>query len=440
MRHRVSFISPDNAVKTLNSTYVELASAPIVREDRLTFDVPALSHIATLVIHLNKGHSPAQFSPFGYHYQAGLHIYVVPQGMAEPHERENFFRQVNDQLLQLLGVSVPPDDWVLSLNSFYYHTLAVLEPKTELSLPHSWSAFDYYYSEGKAVVKQYAAELDLPVVDVAATDDYTEVGVFSLDEHTTKDDVVLSGLRAIFNDKEDDGADGADEDEVSGFVHRTMFHVKPRHRVVEPVEVTFRESGLHPVVEIGLAPEQPTEDDVALCSTFVYLTLEKSVFLDPYQLPDAVSVVASYGTKDLELPEYSTPGWGNEFLLEVGAAAQYPLLITLHSRYLLPGNRSRTVTVDKPVVFLGCDATVDAFLLGNSPFDNKRAVGGTFEKFFTDDTIFYHALGRGTGDVQIPTARGSPGFANVVTLLCLLVGVGMVLTKAWQRTAKQKRE
>lgn len=433
MRHRVSFVQSndvENAIRTLNSSYVELAAETAAREDRHTYPVPEMSHVASVAVHVAKEHAEQPHLVFGYDYQRGLHIYVTPRPVADPNERATFYNQLDAHLAALLGVSVPQDAWVLSLNSFYYHTLEILEPVSG-AVPDwdsTWAVFDYYYADGSVVAKRYAPETAKTTVD-ASSAGYTEIGVFGVDSHSTRDDVVLTGVRVVLND--------ADADPADGFVHRTLFHVKPRHRHVAHVPTTVRPNGLHPVLAIEQAPREPADDDVAECTQFIYLTLDKLVFLDPYQLPDNVAVVAQYGTRDLELPEYSTPGWGTEVLLEVDAGATYPLELTLHSRYQRPGNGTHTqVAVDKPVVFYACDATVDAFLLSNSPFDNKKRIGGTFEKFFTNDTVFYHALDRGVLRVDIPHAAGSRS-PDWVTVLALLAGVGYIL---WQMLRRRQSE
>lgn len=440
MRHRVTYIHPsegEGAIETLNSTYVNLKPLKPAREDRFTYDIDEFSHIKTLRVQITKTYEPTDLtSAFSYNYQYGLHIYVVPKGVNEANERENFDKQLLAILLESFGKAPGEAEWIPSLNSLYFHTSEILETKKEAfqgKVNNDWSALDFYYNEGTVTIKTLEPTLNNLIVDGEAAKEYTEVGVFGLDQHTTRDDIILTGLRVVFNDEE--------VEENEGFVHKTMFHIKPRHRRIESVPIDHIKNGLHPVVTIKEAPEYPSDDDITDCKLFLYWTLEKSVFLDPYQLPELINLLLNYGTKNLELPEYSVPTWGNEILMEIENDASFPLDLTLHSRYQLPDAAPKTnVSISKPVLFYGCEAGVDEFLLANSPFDNRRPVGGTFEKFFTDDTIFYHALDREPIVVSIPNAQGSCDAVNILTFMAVLFGVGMVLKKIFTPTVDRKKK
>lgn len=442
MRHRITFVhsleGTEKSISTLNSTYLELVehSNP-AREDRFTYLIDKYSHIKTLRVQINKAQKPKNTTnAFSYNYQYGLHIYAVPQDVPGENERETFFEQISELLQDLFGIQPKDDAWITSLNSLYYHTSDLLEPKKaafEREINSKWTAFEYYYDQGAVTLKTFDPELERLAINAEESQDYTEVGVFGVDQHTTRDDIILHGVRVVLNDVE--------ADDSEGFVHRTMFHVKPRHRILEPVDIDLKPNGLHPVVTIALAPTFPKDDDISRCKLFYYMTLGKSVFVDPYQIPALAISLVNYGTKNLELPEYSVSGWGNEILMEIADDASFPLDLTLHSRYQLPNKLSGTeVTIDRPILFYGCEAGSDDFLLNNSPFDNKKAVGGNYEKFFTDDTIFYHALERGALNVTIPNALGDSDLVNFLTFLALFAGVAIVLSKLFRRPVSNKKK
>lgn len=435
MRHRVTFVhsrGKENGIKSLNSTHVEVIPGSS-REDRFTFDAPRYSHIRSIRIQVIKPFQHTlQTSPFAYDYQIGLHIYIVPEPIPEVGERHNFYTQVHDVIHDLFGIGLTENDWILSLNSLYFHTHEFLEPRGSLAaqLPSSWDAIDYSVSDGKVKIKSLQAVLNLLEVDAGERKEYKEVGTFHIEELTTRDDLVLSGARVVFNDE-----DVGEFDKEEGFVHRTLFHIKPRHRQTDHISVVYKPNGLHPIMSVEKPPKLPEDDDLRMCKLYYYLTLDKSVFLDRYQMPDLLKILVSYGSRDLELPEYSVEGWGNEILLEVKDNAQYPLDLTLHSRYQLPNNKAdhTEVIIDKPFLFYGCEVGSDAFLLKNSPFDNKVTIGGSHEKFFTDDTVFYQVLEPGTVNIAIPNAHGDANWVNFVTLLAVLLGVLLIVPKVFKR-------
>lgn len=429
----------DNVVKSINSTHLELNPSPsLAREDKLTFSTKDYSHISSLRVQVVKPFGATnETRPFGYLYQPGLHIYAVPQVVRDVNERETFYAQVTQAMLEVFGLEIDSNRMILSLNSFYYHTseipnLPQFTAKWSSKAGSNWDALDYVLSEDTAVLKTLEVALDRLVVSEET--DYTEIGVFGLEKHTTTDDVILTGIRAILND----GNVGTD---TKDFVHKTMFHVKPRHRTVNRLtDVQYKPNGLHPVFSFDQQPQTPHDDDVSNCKLYCYLTLDNAVFVDRYQIPELMNILASYGPNNLELPSYSIQGWGNEVLIEL-ANTEYPLDLTLHSRYQLPsvnGLHTR-VSIDKPYLFYGCETGSDSFLLNNSPFDNKNKIGGTFEKFFTDDTVFYQAGTRGKAEVEIPNAAGTPMYANGVTSAAILLGLWMVASKLWRRTGYDRK-
>ncbi|OBA23525.1 PIG-X-domain-containing protein [Metschnikowia bicuspidata var. bicuspidata NRRL YB-4993] len=440
MRHRVSYVhtaAHAAPIKFANASYVELAPDLFVaREDRYTVAVQPYSHVKAVRIQISRPslatppHAAAarQSGVFAYEFQAGVHVYAVPQATVGPHEQAEFYAQLNALLGLVLGVSVAPQEWVRSVDSFYWHAPGAPQPQVAQvpQLPRAWDALDYYYSAAQLTVSTLDA--DLRALSVAAAGcEYTEVGVFEVLARSSRDDVVLSGARVVM--------DPTDPDAHAAPVHQTLFHVKPRHRhLAQHAAVDLRANGLHPVLEMARIPDPPRDADVLACKLYGYLTLGKSVFLDPYQVPARLEVVANYGVRDLELPAYAVLQWGNEVLVEMEAGAG-DWNLTLHSRYQLPSTTQThtDVSVDKPVLFYACDVTSDAVLLQNSPFDTRRELGGSFERFFTDDTVFYHLLDRGTSSVRIPNACGSKASVSLATVVALVLGLIVVMLKVCRK-------
>ncbi|GEQ72744.1 hypothetical protein JCM33374_g6432 [Metschnikowia sp. JCM 33374] len=492
MRHRISYVHAqkhEKPIRAVNASYVEVdPGVSVAREDKYTLDVDRLTHVSALRIHIENGGNRYQSeggaansensensenfensenskkseksangvfentSPFSYNYQAGVHVYAVPSTNTRIEDKDVFYAQVNSVLSQVLNITVAPEQWVRSLNSFYFHTSEALEAnlaaiprlcESSPSVQLQFDALDYYYSDAKlSLTTLDRASRDLSV-KAAGSEAYTEVGIFHIMPQSSRDDLMLSGARVIMNEETDDRHGQLEEttteedaSAASRSVHKTMFHIKPRHRHLDSrSSFSVRANGLHPVITVGNIPPPPSDDDVANCKAFTYLTLEKSVFLDPYQVPDVLEIVTNFGPTNLELPEYSVPEWGNEILMEVAENTSGPVELTLHSRYQLPdaAHTHTQVRMDHPVLFYACDVTSDGFLLKNSPFDTKKPIGGSFEKFFTEDTVFYHFSDRGSSEVSVPNASGDANTVNLVTLVSLLVGVLMILFKVYKR-------
>lgn len=404
----------------------------VSREDRLTLAPASYSHIESVRIQINKNRKRTPTAaPFGYEGQIGLHIYFVPKTMPGVDERETFYDQVADFLRHHFGVALQEKDFILLLNSLYYYTPQILQP-SNFQISESWDNFEYYLDELNAVIKTFETLLQNTTFEANSTPHYTEVGVFRLDDFSSRDDLALAGLRAIFNDET------SDPDE--GFVHRTLFHVKPRHRQIEnSLDIEHVPNGLHPKFVVSSLPEKPVDEDIGRCTLYAYFVLDTSIFIDKYQVPDDWKLLVSYGDLDLELPEYATRGWGTESLFEVNSIEDQE--ITLHSRYQRPNNATAVnVTIPLPMIFYGCEGTSDAYLLKNSPFENRKKFGGSYEKFFTDDSIFYHLGNRGVSTIAIPTASGDEMTASVLTVLALLLGMAIILYLLWRKPQKVKKD
>lgn len=429
LRHRVSLVhgAQKNATEQLTPKYVRVSDdVPFVREDRFNYQLDKIANVKTLRVHIEKGHEDSHLTaPFGYNYQIGLHFYVKPVVISTAEEREEFYDHATEAVWQVFGVKPRETEWVHSLNLLYFHvphTATFNKEFLPAKLPKNWSSLDFWYDEGHASLKVFQPEQPSREVNAAETNDYTEVGIFSIAEDSTPEDLTLVGARLLYNDEDDD----------PNFVHRTLFHVKPRHRQIEHAEIEYVPNGMHPKFVVDSVPPVPKAEDVGRCSLYGYLTLDKLLIFDSFQVPEGLNVIGNFGSKDLELPEYAVSNWGNEILLEITEDTPFPLELTLHSRYQKPQplRLHRKVTIDKPVLFYGCEGLTESHLLKASPFDNKRPIGGSFEKFFTDDTIFFHMLDRGQYGVSIPSAALDSSYVNLVTFVALSLGVSFILIKS----------
>lgn len=454
MRRRITLIHSDTEdvpVKEILTSRVEF-KRPILGslEEKFTFESPANPLVASIRILVRKSQQETQesrklASVFSFTYPIGFHIYVEPRLDAGA-TKDEFFNEVNKQIQQVFDIHVPAGQWIQSFNSFYYHSNDIVgfKPTNESIVGDLWSAVDYYQADGATVVKYFKSDAELQLFDAQNNSEYAEIGIFSIDSHSTKDDVILSGVRIVLNDFSDLQDPATNPSEKESNVFPTMFHIKPRHRELDhqKADIKIIENGLHPLLAMDAIPKAPKDDDINECGLFAYFVLPKSVFLDRNQLPDDLSILAHYGTKDLELPEYSVEEWGTETLVQFTNSSILALNVTLHSRYQLPCLTSNVghVTVDNAMLFYACDATSDSHLLSNSAFDNKREIGGSFERFFTDETIFYHLSDISTLSIPIPTLSADISSINGFTTLALIVGILMVLSSIWSKSRGQKQK
>lgn len=449
MRRRITLVhSKENEVTVqsiLNSRVDLEIPVPGSLEEKITWDSCPIPGVAGIRIHANRPQPSAETSQlsaiFSYSYQVGLHVYVKPNIEDIGANLETFFQQVNEHLIGILGYEIEVGLWIQSLDTFYYHSAEIPDVRlpVDCAMSSSWTALDYYRSQNSTTLKIFNPQTALVTYDAMKTRDYSELGIFTIESQSTPDDLILSGVRILLNDDSDDN----NQNETKN-VYRTVFHVKPRHRCLKKAEanVQILLNGLRPILSIESVPETPVDQDIDQCDLFVYLTLQKSVFADRYQLPDGLKVLGQFGTKNLEFPEYSLDQWGTEFLLQWTDPFTSVMNLTLHTRYQLPNQTFDMVRteVDNAILFYACDATIDPQLLSNSVFDNKRAIGGSFERFFTDDSVFYHLSERKYHEVAIPTLQGNPVWINLVTLLALICGMIVVLSAASRKVFKKKKK
>lgn len=432
-RHRITIFNPldtnDDLIESVDSTRLLLNSTTLkngnfVREDRTTvlgYAHPQLELVKAIRIHINGPDGP--LTPvFAYNYQKGLNVYVTPTlDVTSDGLIKEFYSQVSSFLNDHFGVKVASDQFIISVNALYFHSPATPEITSfPVELPQSWINLDITYDgpEKKLIVKSTSL-----VGNFSATseDSKIEVGLFKVDENiSSPDDLVLSGIRVLLEPQQTEKS-----------LHKTLFHVKPRHRYLESeVQTSLRENGLHPVVQTSFSQVvAPFDEDVSECKLYYYMNLDRSLFVDKYQLGADFHLVGLFGNSDLELPEYKVRDWGTEVLLEV--AGLKDLELTLHSRYQLPQLKESTeVIFQSPTIFYACNVAEDEYLLVNSPFDNKGAIGGSYENFFTNDTIFYHFKLDGENiSIAIPNGHTSLERVNNITFGALSIGILFLVYK-----------
>lgn len=421
-RHRVTLthgLHRDDPVSELSPLRLRLKNIALSREDRYTVPVPTHPRIGSLRAHVQKAYNATETTQFfNYDGQYGTHFHVTRKNASV--DKDAMLADAGRLIEEHFGVHIEPQNWVLAYNAYYFHLPQVVVPPLPEPVPHL-TALEYSYFDGVTVLKTFEAQLQRNSVDLALGL-YTEIGVFGRDLQSEPHDLVPIGARIMFNE-----AEPSEE-----YVQRTMIHVKPRNRHLPHVAVELRQNGLHPVVTLA-EPETPSDPDLDHCKLYTYWTLHRLVFLDPYQLPPHAKVVANYGTRDLELPEYKLDTWGNEVLVE-HTNASFPLEVTLHARYQLPQSSPHTpVTFAKPALFWACQGDSDGYVLNLLPFDNRQVIGGSWEKLFGNDTIYYHASDRGTFALDVPNALGSASVVYTATFAAVLLGFAIVARALWRK-------
>lgn len=425
MRQRITVFNPgkdnNDVIASLDKDHVVFnedligKSQGFTVENKVTstYEGEWTSYIKTLRIQINK--TPG-LGIFDYWYQTGVSIYVVPE-LSDISAIEDFYDGLSKGLQELLHIPLKKENWVTNHNSLMYYDDEVPEINWDhdivklVPVDHDFTNFDLNL-DSKLVVKTVS---NMNQFTYARDGHYKEIGLFIIDDAISSvDDVVLSGVRVIF-----DGSHYDDE-----LLHKTLFHVKPRHRaIIAPKVTSLKPNGMHPVISIaGIASPQPQGDDIKDCKKYGYFTINKNFFLDKYQVNEAI--VAGYGNADLELPSYKINEWGTEYLIELNNDTE----IVLHSRYQLP-NTSSDAVLTPPQVFVACDVVEDAYLLNTSPFSNKLDIGGNYENFFTNETVFYHYPQSERFTVHIPSGQDSFNRVSVITVVSLLLGILIILRK-----------
>lgn len=378
-------------------------------------------------------------------YSRGLSVYCKPNLLAGGFSKEEFFKEVGEFLSTYIDIL--ENSWIVSKDAIFYYNSSLfpdklvqsissgIGPETTVDLERPFN-LDSVYENGQRTVKLSGHTTD-KVTYERQVGKRREVGLFIKEPGiSVRDDIVLAGVRAVFEDKADP------EVQVNGknpdFLQKTLFHVKSRQRKLDRrYRSKMKANGLHPFIEIEFVKDQRIEhgkistfdDDVLQCKLFCYLNLPRFAFIDKYQLPKYLEPLVVFGNNDLELPEYKIDSWGSEFLFEVKMPELFNFQVPLHSRYQLRNETSGLSfkLLPEPIVFYGCDVR-QAELLNKSPFDNRLEVGGNYERFFTNDTVFYHFdSDQELLQLTIPAAKDSFQSSQILTFICIGCGTVYIL-------------
>ncbi|KAG2731474.1 hypothetical protein G9P44_005890 [Scheffersomyces stipitis] len=367
---------------------------------------------------------------FNYRLSEGVNVYVTPQHVKTDEDKQEFFGQVRSLLNKLLDIEVNKENWTKSVNALHFHSaerprldVSILNLEKSSELKDSIN-FDLSYNSGSGVVFKQLYSVDSPLSIRKQNGLYKEIGLFLVDEQiSSKDDVVLSGLRVVFGD---------DQEEENVF--KTLFHTKPRHRYIDTgIDSHIEENGLHPLLHTSFAQEvtPPEDSDVQECNLYYYVSLNKSLIFDEFQsIPNGAKLVVNQGSRDLELPEYKVGEWGNEVLFEFANFSAPSIDFPLHSRYQKPSNETDSTEIynSLPLIFYGCSVR-DDYLLDKSPFDTKQTIGGNYESYFTNDTVFYHFTHNSGSSVVVNVPHGMSDFdsVNTITTIAVVIGSAIIL-------------
>lgn len=424
MKERITVINPgdshDNVVELVTNEAITLLTTPdFLIETRTTAPFRQFEHIDRLRVQLLDSPQLGPDNVFGYNYLSGFSAYALPKLGVDP---EAFYTELEVVLEELDDIYVPRERWITTPNAVSFH-IAVddsISERTKAFPP----VVDVYFHDGVKITKTVEPSKSKHLRFFKLVDHYTEIGLFLVDRTiSSPDDVVLSGLRWVLDPEEKGEQD----------LFETMFHIKPRHRSLPSTLTTeVVANGLHPVLKTTFdVPQLPAEEDIKECRLYYYAVLSRNFIFDKYQLvPSGGQLVVSIGETNLELPAYKVDQ-GLEVLFEFPLNHTGPIEFTLHLRYQLPDNTTGLVpkVISEPLLFYGCDVT-DAKLLAKSPLDNKRDIGGNYEGYFSEDTVFYHlgnSLTHGIVSIDIPTASSSLASIQFLTTSALAVGVAMIL-------------
>ncbi|KAK6460753.1 PIG-X [Scheffersomyces coipomensis] len=422
---------------------------PFILENKITLPSSA---IATTVNQFNlikqlriqsNDDSIKNDTVFTYKFSNGVNVYVIPKNVETKKDQEQFFEQVNVLLNSLLGIDVKTDNWIKTINSLYYHD--DISKRLDLTwfqdasdeIQDSSETYDLVFNNEDGnptiVLKQLTYLPPSEEFSISLNEKVRkEVGLFIIDKHiSTSDDIVLSGLRVIFDKEEQVPAEEGSKEE--DYIFKTLFHIKPRHRFIDSTSTSsIVKNGLHPILKSNFQSFTDIQEvDILECSLYYYINLNKSLIFDKYQsIPSGSSLVVHNGVSNLELPEYKITEWGSEILFEFNNISQDDIEFTLHSRYQSPNEIQNATVVNNslPEIFYGCNVK-DDFLLDKSPFDSRLEIGGNYERYFTDNTVFYHLTHtpQSSVTIDVPNATGSIETISTVTLVSVLFGVAIII-------------
>lgn len=437
----------DSVIKHVGPKNIHLESAdPFLVEVKTTsphIETPNLIESIRISYSNSKQLPSNKYPPlFQYFFQNGWSVYFTISSTTTNSgaNKELFFEQAGQVLEKYFDL--PPETSELGIqatSSIYYSFLELGDPKDVLErisgqkLDTGINALDIVISSSGNTVLKFVYETNS--VEIERSDFvYQEVGLFLLEEQlTARDDIVLSGIRVVYDPEDQIPPDN----DLSSIMFKTLFHVKPRHRLIDTInyETSVKPNGLHPILVTNFNHNVSRiyDEDIGDCETFYYLNLEKSFFIDKYQLPDNQVNVLD-GVLELELPAYKVKTWGTEVLLQLKDPNFGAIELQLHSRYQKPkeNDPQTTVSINQPIIFQACSiGKVDSNAVGSSPFDNHiNKFGGNYEAFFTPDSVFYHYNGSVEPiSIDIPNGSSDLHSINWKTSIVVLLGLILVLNK-----------
>ncbi|KAF2766712.1 PIG-X-domain-containing protein [Teratosphaeria nubilosa] len=225
-------------------------------------------------------------------------------------------------------------------------------------------------------------------------------------------------------------------------------------------KVAFQQpNGLHPKLDITFPNVKALTPPKEACALHAYLTLPSTLFIDRYQLSDALflasqNLVALHslsGEQDLEAPDWVIKRWGSAALFELAlpsfmaeysqpdndkvASAPWTVTIPTHLRYLQapPNNTTpglRELDIPWPTVFWACEAE-DGLKMSTNPFDR---VNLGYDGLFGPKTMFYHFRFEGEEGavllerLHVPVLEPENAkWLQLGTLITVMLGLGWVL-------------
>ena len=442
---RIAVFNPrgsyEGKIRSLDDSRVELiSSSDFLSEDKFTklSNTPRLSTISKIRIQFNDQNT--EKLPFTK-YQVGVNVYCTPRVTKDG----TFSKEKFQEELSLLFETLYPlnsSAWISTRDDVYFYlpefstqqfleALGVSDKDFSINTTEPFD-IDYSYDGELSVLSLFGKTKEGLLIE-KQENTKKEVGLFGIEEEMSlRDELAFSGVRVVM-DSENVNSKNADS------IHRTLLQISPRQRRLEgQLKSTIEDNGLHPMLHSSFSTSYPRDESLKECKLFYYLVLDKNVFVDPYQIPDLMTLLFNFGSKNLEAPEYSLKEWGNEILMEVKETEN--ITLPLHTRYQLPQVRGKDryikKSINSPIIFYGCDVKPGTNLQGN-PFDRKDKAGGNYERFFTEDSVFYHPeTVHNTLLITFPTATAPPNYINFLVIMVLLVGIVIIIYPLFFRRPK----
>ena len=206
---------------------------------------------------------------------------------------------------------------------------------------------------------------------------------------------------------------------------------------------TSKPPGLHPKLQLSIAPAQSLKEPDNECTLNAYFTLPRGLFIDEYQLsptnPQLLEslnikrILGISGKTDLEAPMWASKRWGSSVLVEVDTARSSGGLnveLPLHLRYLEPEHNttSSEVVFAMPAVFWACKSE-EWSKMGSSPFDRLHL---GWEQLFPEQTMYYHLSPSEDAWKSVPVPVLNLQHAVLVKIGTVVVILGGFLWVIWK--------